>query len=299
MLIARPRVFDTRPLDRLGDEGLVRRERLEAAVDHGHSRRGHAHHGGQHGQGHLEVVVVSPALAADAPVVEVHHAVGARLQLREPGEIAVDVESAGGAAAHNLRGQVVLLEQIARLHEPAHPAVRGLAAVGVALDVRAVSGIALEAAKVERGLERDETAQVHGGLARLGACAATAHVHVHQHVRDPARAGHGLPQLADVLGIVHHYHRLGRAIEHAHEPADLLGPDHLGGDEDVADARGGHHLRLAHLGAADADGARGDLAPRDLLALVRLRVRAELLAHGLHVGGHLGDVPLEAVQVQQ
>src|SRR5439155_9887715 len=116
VLIARPRVFDTRPLDRLGDEGLVRRERLEAAVDHGHSRRGHAHHGGQHGQRHLEVVVVSSALAADAPVVEVHHAVGARLQLREPGEIAVDVESAGGAAAHDLRGQVVLLEQLARLH---------------------------------------------------------------------------------------------------------------------------------------------------------------------------------------
>src|SRR5205823_5525010 len=84
-----------------------------------------------------------------------------------------------------------------------------------------------------RGLERDETAQVHGGLARLGACAATAHVHVHQHVRDPARAGHGLPQLADVLGIVHHHHGLWRAIEHAPEPADLLGPDHLGGGEHI------------------------------------------------------------------
>src|SRR5438046_5135743 len=94
VLIARPRVFDTRPLDRFGDEGLVRRERLEAAVDHGHGGRGHAHHGGQHGQRHLEVLVVSSALAADAPVAEVPHAAGARRQLRQPGEIAADVESA-------------------------------------------------------------------------------------------------------------------------------------------------------------------------------------------------------------
>src|SRR5882724_9416746 len=42
VLIARPRVFDARPLDRLGHEGLVRRERLQAAADHAHSRRGHA-----------------------------------------------------------------------------------------------------------------------------------------------------------------------------------------------------------------------------------------------------------------
>ena len=56
---------------------------------------------------------------------------------------------------------------------------------------------------------------------------------------------------------------------------------------------------LSDLGHADADGARRHLAQRDLGALVRLGVGAELLAGGLHVGGHLPDIALEAIEVEQ
>src|SRR5205807_6571434 len=44
---------------------------------------------------------------------------------------------------------------------------------------------------------------------------------------------------------------------------------------------------------------RGDLAPRDLRALVGLGVRAELLARGRHVRGRGTDVPVEAVEVEE
>ena len=99
--------------------------------------------------------------------------------------------------------------------------------------------------------------------------------------------------------MVHDDQGLRLAVEHAQQPPDLLRADHLGGDQEIAHAGGGHHLGLADLGHADADGAGRHLAQRDLRALVRLGVGAELLAGGLHVGGHLPDIALEAIEVEQ
>ena len=99
--------------------------------------------------------------------------------------------------------------------------------------------------------------------------------------------------------MVDDHHGLGLALEHAQEPADLLRPDHLRRDEDIAHAGRRHHVGLADLGHADAHGAGGDLAPRDLRALVGLGVRAQLLAGGLDIGGHLLDIALEAVEVEE
>src|SRR3984893_16245164 len=113
VLVASPGILHARPLHRLGHEGPVRREGLEAAVHHRHLLARHAHHRGQHGERHLELVVGRPARAADAPVVEVHHAVGAGLQLGHPLELAVDVEGAARAAGHDVHRHAVLLEELA------------------------------------------------------------------------------------------------------------------------------------------------------------------------------------------
>jgi tRNA-dihydrouridine synthase B len=79
MLVASPRELDPRPLHRLRDERPVRRERLEAGIDDCPVRPGHADHGGEDGQRHLELERVSGALAADPAVVQIHRAVGAAL----------------------------------------------------------------------------------------------------------------------------------------------------------------------------------------------------------------------------
>jgi hypothetical protein len=188
------------------------------------SRVGTLMTGGQHGESHLEVVVVAPALAADAPVVEVHHAVRSALELGQALEVRVDIEGAGGATAHDLHGQAVLLEEIARLHELVHPAMRRLAPVRVARHMGAVSGIALEAAQIERALQRDHAPDMDGGLARLRTRPPPTHVHVHEDVEHLARGGHGLAELADIVGIVHHHQRLRRLLQHAHQPPIFSGP---------------------------------------------------------------------------
>jgi hypothetical protein len=140
---------------------------------------------------------------------------------------------------------------------------------------------------------------VQRGLARLGPGAAAADLHVHEHVQHLARAAHRRGQLADVVGVVHHRERLRVAVEHLEQASDLLRPHHLGGDEEIADPRRRHHLRLRHLGHAHAHRPGRDLTARDLRALVRLRVRAQLFSHRLHMGGHLLDVALEAVEIEE
>src|SRR5437899_10347673 len=58
-------------------------------------------------------------------------------------------------------------------------------------------------------------------------------------------------------------------------------------------------VRLAQLGAGDAERPRAHLTPGDLGAAVRLRVRPEVLAGGARMRGHPADVPLEAVEVEE
>jgi len=125
----------------------------------------------------------------------------------------------------------VLLEQLACLHEPAHPASRGAPPIVEAHHVRAVARVALQPAQVQGGLRHHLAAQVARGLAGLGAGASTAHVDVHQHVEHEPGLGHRRPQLPHVVRMVHHHERLGLAAQHAQQPPDLLRADHLGRDQ--------------------------------------------------------------------
>ena len=105
----------------------------------------------------------------------------------------------------------------------------------------------------------------------------------------------------EVLDIVRSVdaHTDTRGAREPGEASELRRPDDLVRDEDVRDAALEERLRLAHLLAADADGAAGDLAACDLGALVGLRV-------GTHADKRPGDhgierleVPLEDVEIQQ
>ena len=60
-----------------------------------------------------------------------------------------------------------------------------------------------------------------------------------------------------------------------------------------------HHLGLAELGARDAERAVAHLAPGNLGAAMRLRVRPEILAGRARVRGHPAKVALEAVEVEE
>jgi hypothetical protein len=69
------------------------------------------------------------------------------------------------------------------------------------------------------------------------------------------------------------------------------------GDEDVLKARFDHDFGFAHFGAGDAAGAGVSLQPRESRALVGLGVGSESYVCSRREIGHLADVGLGAVQV--
>src|SRR5207302_3273643 len=160
-------------------------------------------------------------------------------------------------------------------------------------------GVALEAAERKGRGRRHGAGERQRGLAGPRPGPAAADIDVDQdpeHV--PGGAGRAR-EVPHVVWVVDHDEHTRVVVEEAYQPADLLVAHDLGGDQEAGDPRGRHHLRLRELGADDARRTRGDLAPRDLRALVGLGVRAELLARGRHVRGRGTEVPVEAVEVEE
>src|SRR5207244_2288907 len=116
--------------------------------------------------------------SADPAIVEVHHAVRARLELGEPRQLDVDVPRARRAPRDDLDGQVVALEKRARLREGPERVERRLATRLPADDVGAVARVALEAAEPERALRRHRPGQGERGLTRSHTRPAVPDVHV-------------------------------------------------------------------------------------------------------------------------
>src|SRR5881296_931715 len=298
VLVAREAVGDAGTLDGLGREGLVGGEGLQPAVHHRAIGRRHAHHRGGHRQRHLELRQRVAGAAADAAVVEVHHAVGAALQLGEPGQLDVDVVRARRAAGDDLHRQPLGFEASARLHQRRHRRARGLAALLPAHHVRAVTRVALQPAQPQRPTV-DHGAGEGDGLSRLHAGAPVADVDVDHHVEGHAVLDGRARERVHVLGVVDDDHRVRRLGHQAREPADRARRHHLRGDQEAMDAEARHHLGLAELRARDAEGAGGDLPARDLGTAMGLGVRAQLLAGGAHVLRHALQIPLEAIHVEQ
>ena len=77
----------------------------------------------------------------------------------------------------------------------------------------------------------------------------------------------------------------------------LVRAHHLVGNQNIADASGGHHLRLAQLGARHADGARLQKFVRQRGDFDSLGVRSPRHVGRAQVSGHPLDVALQPLQV--
>ena len=85
----------------------------------------------------------------------------------------------------------------------------------------------------------------------------------------------------------------------ADQPADLDRSDDLIGDQDVANARSGHHFGLTQLRARDSDRAGRELHVRNLRCLVRLRMRPPSDTMRTARGDDPRDVRFHDVQIDQ
>ena len=81
------------------------------------------------------------------------------------------------------------------------------------------------------------------------------------------------------------------------EPLGLRGADEREREQDVVEARIGHHLGFAELLAGDPDRSRLQLQARELGQLVRLDVRPQRDPVLVAVGLHPEDVPLDRIEI--
>ena len=101
----------------------------------------------------------------------------------------------------------------------------------------------------------------------------------------------------DHLRVIHHEHERRIAFGERHGTRDIVDAGRLLGPQYVLNAGAGHQFRLRHGGAGQADGAFGYLAFGDVHALVDLDVGANVDARCLTVRGHLLDVVLEQIEI--
>ena len=147
--------------------------------------------------------------------------------------------------------------------------------------------VGVQSAQRQAGQRVDRAPQRHGGDGVGHAGAVMADVELDVDVDPRLRVVAGLRQFPHGIRIVD-TDAEPRRREARGEPGqmgELAFADDLVGDEHVLDAAGKERLGLGRLLHADADRARGDLAPGDLDALVALRVRphAHIAARdGLH-----------------
>jgi hypothetical protein len=159
--------------------------------------------------------------------------------------------------------------------------------------------VCLQAGEVQMLLLADELCQADCRLARRHAAPFGADVDFDQHVerriagaaaRFIASACHRLFESRHLLRIVD-ANRDPRSLSERRHARHLRGSDDLIGDQHIANAAVDQRLGLAHLLAADADGAMGDLGERDRRALMRLGMRTKPT-------GKVGDRLLHQPQVR-
>ena len=125
-----------------------------------------------------------------------------------------------------------------------------------------------------------------------------AGVHLDQDAELPADLpGQAAVAIGDLRG-VGHQQDVGDAA-HLGEPLELALSHHGIGQGQVSQPGCGHRRGLRHCGHAQACGPRGQLAAGHRDALVRLYVRPQAQPGALGERGHLGDVHLRDVQVNQ
>ena len=149
------------------------------------------------------------------------------------------------------------------------------------------SEVRLQPAQVQARLRGDRARERDRGAGIGDARAVVADVEFDVDVEARRRAIARLAKRLDDRRVVHAdaEARGGEAGGERGQVRELARADDLVGHQHVGDAAGEEGLRFRGLLHADADGARGDLPPRDLDALVALGVRphADVASgHGLH-----------------
>ena len=278
--------------DEHGGHSELWRDGLEAGVDDRLVRRRPADHRHQDGEG---VLVVR---SADGGVLRVHRGVGAALELGHPGQAAGDRVRAGAAAADLAHPEAAGLDLLAGEECLAHVELGACLALCERHHVLQVALVGLKA--VERkpvGLV-DEPGQLRRRLARLHAAAVHADVDLNVAAERDAGGDRRLRELPHVPGVVDGDRDLA-APRQLDQARDLERPDDLVGDQDVRDTAVGQRLCFTDLGTGDAHGAGVELQVRDLDALVRLGVRAELRRPARRELRHALDVALQLGLVEQ
>ena len=235
-------------------------------------------------------------------LVGLHRAENDLLAITEdvgPGPDLVDAPVAGQqprrrrAGADRLDLEAIRLERLGRGLERADLVERGRA--GAPRRV-AVTGVGEDAFDVKPGTLRHASHR-HRGL-RVGyARPVEPGVDLDEHPQPLAHALHGGSQPLGPCGGVHPDPQVRRPVERAHAfRLRSLGP-HGVGDEDVAQAGEGEHLRLPERADGQAGRARLDLQPPDSDALVRLGVRPEPDAALVQRALEAEDVGVQAVPI--
>jgi len=234
----------------------------------------------------------------DLGILGVHEDVGAGLEVGEGRGARVEIEGAGAAAGHDRAAMAARLQRGARFGEQRHRGEGAGAALGAAVEVLEMAGIALDPGEAEVRRGRDRLGQRKRAVARGDAGAVLAHVEVDQDLQRPAGGGAGGGEVRHVRRAVGDDHQVRAGFVEGGQAAAAFCGDDRGGNEDRADAAGREDLRLAELGAADADRARLELAFGDLDRFVGLGVGAEGDVFLGAEAGHLRDVRFEQVEIE-
>ena len=152
--------------------------------------------------------------------------------------------------------------------------------------------------ETQTGAIGDLARERNNRCARLDARAVHADVDLDRHAQPLVGSREGRIELREILDAVGTDDRVG-AIGQIDQPADLDRPHDLVGDQDIADARGGHHLGFAQLRASDAGRAGSDLHVCDLRRLVRLGMRPPRDAVRAARGDDACDVRFHDVEIDQ
>src|SRR5437588_5584484 len=232
-------------------------------------------------------------VGAGGPPADLHRVVddiGAWANLRDP-------RDPSGAASCWGRTDADLFDLDPRAPQPVRLRHHDLAFFAAGrLEIRPVASVGEDAGDPESLHPGQRLGQRHQVLAGADPAPPKAAVHLDEDIqRHPGGLRRARQRLRSLRGV--HPHPNANLSGQRDQPGELGGADHFVGEEDIAHARLGHHLRLADLGQREADGARLDLPPGDLDALVRLPVGPELDPGIPRERRPPGDVGVEAVEV--
>ena len=153
-----------------------------------------------------------------------------------------------------------------------------------------------DASQLQAGQFQQSPRELQGRFAGGDAYPLQADIHFNQHPLAQPGGGHRRADRHGLINVVNANDRVRDAAQ-LHQSGALLRTDDEIGDEHVPHTGGGHHFRLAQLGAGDPQRAGLEFLVGDGRDLVSLGMRPPRHAVLAAVGHHLGDVGLHHVEV--